>query len=60
MTIDTILGNRPTPTKRELSAALALTLAVSEAIREAGSIPSGTLYAMLCDRVTIDVRRGGG
>ena len=41
------------PSKAELNAGLQILLAVSEAIREAWEIPSGTLYAMLCGKVTI-------
>lgn len=52
MTIDTIT-NPTRPTKAQLDAALAVTIAVSEAIREAGEIPSGTLYAMLIGKVDI-------
>ena len=40
-----------TTTPTQLRAGLALTLAVSEAIREAHEIPSGTLYAMLTGQV---------
>ena len=39
------------PTADELKAGLKLIVAVSEAIREAGSVPSGHLYAMLCSKV---------
>ena len=35
-------------------AALDAVLAVSEAIRTAGEIPAGTIYAMLCDRVGLE------
>lgn len=41
----------PKPTATQVKAALAMTLAVAEAIREAGEIPSGTLYAMLVSKV---------
>ena len=41
----------PQPTPTQLRAGLALTLAVSEAIREAREIPSGTLYASLMGKV---------
>lgn len=41
------------PTAREVRAGQLLTLAVAEAIREAGEIPSGTLYAMLLGRIDI-------
>jgi len=43
----------PKPTKEQVKAALAVTLAVAEAIREAKEIPSGTLYSMLIGRVDI-------
>lgn len=39
------------PTKSEVAAALKITLAVAEAIREAKEIPSGTLYTILMGRV---------
>jgi hypothetical protein len=38
------------PNKAELLAALDVVRAVTEAIREAGEIPEGTLYALLMDR----------
>ncbi len=43
----------PKPTAADLRAGLAVTLAVTEAIREAGEIPSGTLYALLCAKMDI-------
>jgi hypothetical protein len=52
MTIDTIM-NPARPTAAQVKAAFQITLAVSEAIREAGSIPSGELYAILCGRVDL-------
>lgn len=52
MTIDTLLSTT-NPTAAELKAAFAMTLAVTEAIREAGEVPSGTLYATLCDRMSL-------
>jgi hypothetical protein len=54
MTIDAIMNPR-TPSKAELLSALKLTVAVTEVIREAGrnGIPSGHLYALLLDRVTL-------
>lgn len=51
--IDFILNPRQ-PSKEELKAALAVLFAASEAIRVAGSIPSGHLYAMLMNRVDIN------
>ena len=38
--------------------AIIVLLAVSEAIREARKIESGTLYAMLCDRLTLSAYQG--
>jgi hypothetical protein len=43
----------PKPTANQVKAALAVTLAVAEAIREAGEIPSGTLYSMLISKVDL-------
>jgi hypothetical protein len=43
----------PKPTAAQIKAAFAMTLAVSEAIREAREIPSGTLYAMLVGKVDL-------
>ena len=39
------------PTKEQLKAGLDAVFAVSEAIREAGEIPEGTLYAVLCGKM---------
>lgn len=50
MTIDTVL-HPPTPS--QVKAALAVTIAVAEAIRELGEVPSGTLYAQLLGRVDL-------
>lgn len=50
MTIDAIV-NPQTPTAAQIKAALSLTLAVAETIREAGEVPSGTLYVNLCDKL---------
>ena len=50
--IDTIL-NPTTPTKEQLKAAFLMLAAVTEAIREAKRIPSGTLYAMLIGKVDL-------
>lgn len=41
------------PSKDELLAGFKILTAVAEAIREAGEIPSGTLYGALCGRVTL-------
>ena len=53
MTIDSIM-NPTRPTKQQVAAAMQITLAVAEAIRTAGRIPSGHLYAMLIGKVDID------
>ncbi len=50
MNIDTIM-NPHRPTLREVNPALAFAIAVTEAIRMAGRIPSGHLYAMLAGKV---------
>lgn len=39
-----------TPTRAETRRAVLLYLAVTETIREAGEVPSGTLYAALMER----------
>jgi hypothetical protein len=41
-------------TQEQLKVGLATMLAVSESIREAGSIPEGHLYAVLIDRMDIN------
>lgn len=46
------------PTTAELKAALALTFAVAEVIREKGEIPSGELYSLLMDKVTFEGYQG--
>lgn len=46
-----------TPTQNK-SSVVAVILAVSEAIREAREIPSGTLYAVLCGRMTFESYQG--
>lgn len=43
-----------TTQQTQAGAALAVVLAVSEAIREAGRVPSGTVYAMVMGRLTLD------
>lgn len=53
MTIDQVMGTAKMPTKAELKAALAVTMAVAETIREAKEVPSGHLYAMLVGRVDL-------
>lgn len=55
MTIDTIM--RPPssrPSASELSAGTRIILAVAETVRECGECPSGTLYAGLIGRVTLE------
>ena len=42
-----------TPTPKQVSAAFAIVAAVSEAIRELGTVPSGELYAQLCGKMDI-------
>jgi hypothetical protein len=53
MSIDAIM-HPSTPTDAEIKAALRMTIAVAETIREADEIPSGTLYASLMGRVTME------
>lgn len=48
--IDVIMNPR-TPSKEDVGRGFAMVTAVAEAIREAGEIPSGTLYAALTGRV---------
>ncbi len=43
----------PKPTKTQIKAAFAVTLAIAETIREAKEIPSATLYAMLIGKVDL-------
>jgi hypothetical protein len=40
-------------TKEQIKAAFQMVTAVTEAIREAGEIPAGTLYAVLMGRVDL-------
>jgi hypothetical protein len=40
---------------KQISAALAITAAVADAIRELGSVPTGMLYVRVMDRMTIEV-----
>lgn len=42
------------PIKSDVKLALAALLVVSEAIREVKQVPSGTLYAMLCAKLSLD------
>ncbi len=43
-----------TPTSEQLKAGQAVVFAVAETIREAGEVPSGTIYAALVGRVTFE------
>lgn len=52
MTIDTVL-NPSQPSAAQLKAGLVATMAVAETIRELGEVPSGTLYAQLCGRMSL-------
>jgi hypothetical protein len=42
------------PSKQELLAGLNILAAVAETIREAGEVPSGTIYAALVGKVTME------
>lgn len=53
--LSTILDGPP---RSSSPGAIIVILAVSEAIREARKIESGTLYAMLCDRLTLSAYQG--
>lgn len=53
MTIDTVLGRDTQPTKAQLSAGFQMLTAVSESIRKLGEVPSGHIYALLMDRVSL-------
>jgi len=55
MTIDSILNP---PTKAQILAAYEMTFAVAETIREAGEVPSGTVYAALIGRVDLEGYNG--
>lgn len=54
MNIDTIMGTEQRATPAQVKAAFSATLAITEAIRECGQIPSGHLYARLCDRMSLE------
>lgn len=41
-------------TQSQIEAALAKMMAIADAIRELGSVPSGVMYAQVCDRVNIN------
>lgn len=55
--IDTMNANEllphTKPTRADIRAGLAMTMAVAETIREAGEVPSGVLYAGLVGRLDI-------
>ena len=42
-----------TPTKEQLKSGLNMIVAVTEAIREAGEIPEGTLYGVLVGKIEL-------
>ena len=46
--------NRAPVTKEQLQACFRATVCVAQAIREAGSIPSGNLYAVLMDKIDFE------
>jgi hypothetical protein len=52
MTIDQIM-HPSRVTRAQVAATQLMTLAIAEAIREARQIPSGTLYAAVCDKIDI-------
>lgn len=52
------MTNPHVPSKAELTAALNATFAIAEAIREAGSIPSGHLYAVVCGKLSLAAYEG--
>lgn len=54
MDIDTIMGTSQRVTPAQTKAAFAATIAVTEAIRELGEIPSGHMYARLCDKMSLE------
>jgi hypothetical protein len=39
--------------RKDIAAALEITVAVGKAVQDLGSVPSGNLYARLMDRVTL-------
>jgi hypothetical protein len=57
MNIDQIM-NPTTPSKADVLAALKIAAAIAETIREVGEVPSGTLYAQLCDRMSLEAYEG--
>lgn len=52
MTIDTIINPAP-PTPTQTAAAFNAVAAISEAIRELGSVPSGELYARVASHLDL-------
>ncbi len=53
LTIDSIMRPPHVPSDAETKAALRMTLAIAETIRELGELPSGTLYDVLCSKVDL-------
>ena len=41
-------------TKEQIRASVEAVMAIADCIRELGSVPSGELYARICDRVSYD------
>lgn len=41
-------------TKQQIAATLNVVMAVAEAVRELKQVPSGHLYATLCDKLTLE------
>lgn len=56
--IDTILGTAKPPTREEIEAALTAVEVLAEAIRTAGPIPSGHLYAQVCGVMSLSAYEG--
>lgn len=54
MNINFILNPSRRPTPAQITAAFAVTVAVSETIRDVKRIPSGELYAQLCGRMSLE------
>jgi hypothetical protein len=54
MTVPEVPDIHPPVSSAQFRAGLDLTFAIAEAIREAGEIPSGTLYALVLGKVDYD------
>lgn len=54
--LNTVTGSMTT--KEQLQAGLRILHAVAETVREAGRVPSGTVYAALCGRVDLQGYQG--